>query len=124
MTGFSVDDLGCRSELLAGLELALGVDDLGPLLALGLGLPRHRPLHRLRQLDILDLDHADLDAPRLGLLVDDHLQLLVDLLALAQQLIQVRLAEHDRSVVCAIWEVARMKSATLTTAACGSMTRK
>ena len=34
------------AKLLAGLELALGVDDLGPLLALGLGLPGHRPLHR------------------------------------------------------------------------------
>ena len=95
-------------ELLAGLELALGVDDLGPLLALGLGLAGHRPLHRLRQLDVLDLDDADLDAPRLGLLVDDLLQLLVDLFPLGEQVVQVDWPSTERSVVWAICEVARM----------------
>src|SRR5688572_4974799 len=39
----AADDLGRVGELLAGAELAFGVDDLGPLLALGLGLARHGP---------------------------------------------------------------------------------
>src|SRR5205085_9796352 len=61
-------------QRLGGLELPAGVDDLGALLALGLGLARHRALHRLGQLDVLDLDGRDLDPPRLGLRVDDLLQ--------------------------------------------------
>ena len=81
-------------ELLRRLELALGVDDLRAPLALGLGLAGHRPLHRLGDLDVLDLDDRDLDAPRLGLLVDDLLQLLVEPLALGQELVEVGAAEH------------------------------
>ena len=49
---------------LGGLELALGGDDLRAPLALGLGLARHRALHAGRDLDVLDLDDRDLDAPR------------------------------------------------------------
>ena len=69
-------------EPLRGLELALGGDHLRAPLALGLGLAGHRPLHALRDLDVLHLDDRDLDAPRRGLLVDDPLQDRVDLLAL------------------------------------------
>jgi hypothetical protein len=83
-------------ELLGGTVLAFGVDDLGPLFPLGLRLAGHRPLHRVGQLYVLDLDDADLDAPRLGRFVDDLLQLVVDLVAMDQQLVQVRLAQ-DRS---------------------------
>jgi hypothetical protein len=79
---------------LGGLELALGVDHLRAPLALGLGLPGHRALHALRDLDVLDLDDRDLDAPGRGLLVDDRLQDRVDLLALRQQLVELMLAEH------------------------------
>ena len=79
---------------LGGLELALGVDHLRAPLALGLRLARHRALHALRDLDVLDLDDRDLDAPGRGLLVDDPLQDRVDLLALRQQLVELVLAEH------------------------------
>ena len=81
-------------ELVGGLELALGRDDLRAPLALGLGLARHRPLHRLRDLDVLDLDRRDLDAPGLGLLVDDPLQLVVQAVALGQQRVELGAAEH------------------------------
>ena len=81
-------------QLLRRLELALGVDDLRPLLAFRLRLPGHRALHRLRQFDILQFDDAHLDAPRLGLLVDDRLQALVDRLAVGQQLVEFDLADH------------------------------
>ena len=50
------EDRGGAGELLRGLVLAFGVDDLRPALALGLGLAGHRPLHRLGDLDVLDLD--------------------------------------------------------------------
>ena len=88
------DHVGGLAQARRGLELALGVDDLRAPLALGLGLARHRVLHRRRDADVLDLDGGDLDAPRLGLLVDDLLQLLVELLALGQQRVQVGLAER------------------------------
>ena len=74
-------DVGRLRELRGRLELALRVDDLGPPLALGLGLLGHRALHVLREVDVLDLDRRHLHAPGLGVLVDDPLELLVDLVA-------------------------------------------
>ncbi len=88
------DDVGRVGELLRRLELALGVDDLGPPLALGLGLAGDRPLHLFGDLDVLDLDRGHLHAPGLGRLVDDLLQLLVEPLALGEQLVELGLAEH------------------------------
>jgi len=88
------DDLGGVRERLGRLELTFRVDDLGPLLALSLGLLGHRALHRAGELDVLDLDHGDFDSPGLGLLVDDLLQVLVDLVAVRQELIESRLAER------------------------------
>ena len=38
-------------QLFGRLQLAFGVDDFGAALALGLRLPRHRPLHLRRQID-------------------------------------------------------------------------
>ena len=70
MTGFSPITSAAWRELVGGLELALGVDDLGPPLALGLGLAGDRVLHPLGDLDVLDLDRGHLDPPRLGLGVD------------------------------------------------------
>ena len=88
------DAIGGHAELLGGLVLALRADDLRAPLALGLGLPRHRALHRGRQLDVLDLDDGDLDAPGRRVLVDDVLEDLVDLVALGEQLVERVLAEH------------------------------
>src|SRR3712207_9232532 len=55
--------------------------------------PRHRPLHLLRYLHVLDLDDADLDPPGVGLLVYDRLQLVVDLLAVGEEVVEVLLTE-------------------------------
>src|SRR5204863_981615 len=85
------DDVGGLRELGRGLELALGVDDLGAPLALGLGLAGDRALHVLRDLNVLDLDRGDLDPPGLRLVVDDLLEVLVELLALAQERVQIGL---------------------------------
>jgi hypothetical protein len=45
-------------------------------------------------LHVLDLDGRDLDAPGLGLLVDDLLEVLVEALALRQQLVELGAPEH------------------------------
>ena len=67
--------VGRLRQLLRRLELARGVNDLGALLALGLGLPRHRALHVLRQIDVLDLDRRHLHAPGIGALIENLLEL-------------------------------------------------
>ena len=58
-------------QLLRGLQFALGVDHLGAAHALGLGLLGDRADHGLVEVDVLELDVGDLDAPRIGLLVED-----------------------------------------------------
>jgi hypothetical protein len=83
---------GVRRRL-SGLVLTLGGDDLGAPVALGLGLAEHRASHGLGQLDVLDLDEGDLDAPGVGDVVDDPLEPLVHLVQVDQQLRQVDLAE-------------------------------
>ena len=88
------DAIGGLAQLLGGLVLALRADDLRAPLALGLCLTRHRALHRRGQLDVLDLDDRDLDAPGRGVRVDDVLQDPVDLVALGEQLVERVLAEH------------------------------
>ncbi len=86
--------LGCVLQPLRGLELALGGDHLRAPFALGLGLARHCPLHARRDLDVLDLDDRDLDAPGGRGLVDDGLEDRVDLVALREELVQHVLPEH------------------------------
>src|SRR5215470_18208724 len=70
------------------------MDDLGTLFALCLRLLRHRALHCGRQLDVLDLHRGHLHSPTLRMLINDGLQFAVDLVALRQQLIQLRLAQY------------------------------
>src|SRR6266851_5703902 len=90
----TVDHLSGGRELLACAELPFRVDDFGALLPLGFGLLSHRPLHRLGELDVAHFDARHLDPPAARLLVDDFLEPLIDLVALAQQMVQVRLAEN------------------------------
>src|SRR5450631_3309190 len=54
--GVTAEDLRSVVYLLSGLELTFGVDDLRATLALRLSLTSHSPLHRLRDLHVLDLD--------------------------------------------------------------------
>ena len=76
--GLGGNHSGGIGQLLRGLELPFGVDDLGATLPLGLGLPCHGPLHLGRQVDVLDLDIGDLDPPGVGLPIKNLLQVLVD----------------------------------------------
>ena len=62
--------------------------------AFRLGLAGDRADHAVVEIDLLDLDGADLDAPRLGLLVEDLLQVGVQLVAFAEHLVERVLAEH------------------------------
>ncbi len=86
--------IGGLPEALRGLELTLGGYDLGPPLALALGLTRHGPLHLLRDLDVLDLYDAYLYPPGVGMLVDDALKFAVYGLPVGKQVVQVLVAQH------------------------------
>src|SRR5215217_604366 len=90
----TLQSVRCLPETLGGLVLALSSYDLGSPLPLALGLTRHRPLHLRRNLHVLDLNHADLHSPGVGLLVDDPLELFVYLLAVDEQVVEVLLPEH------------------------------
>src|SRR5664279_2060088 len=80
---------GCRGE-----GLAFGVDDLGALLALRLGLPCHRALHAVGQLDVLELDEGDHDAPVDGVDVEDLADVQVDPVGLREGLVERVLTDH------------------------------
>ncbi len=88
------DDVGGFAKLDGRLELALGGDNLGAALAFGLGLFGHCALHVFGKDDVLDFDSGDLRAPRLGVRVDDVLDLLVDVRGLGQQLIEAEAPDH------------------------------
>src|SRR5262249_55953938 len=87
-------DAGGLDQLLRGLLLAFGIDDLGAARALGLGLPRDGADHALVEVDPLDLDGGHLDAPGLGLLVEHVLNVGIELVALRQHLVEVVLAQY------------------------------
>src|SRR3546814_18007484 len=69
-------------------------DLLGAALALRLGLAGYHPDHALADIDMLDLDIGHLDAPGIGLAVEDFLDIVVQLVAFGQHLVEVMLAEH------------------------------
>src|SRR5262245_55249557 len=70
------------------------MNDFRALLAFGFGLARHRALHVFRQVHALDLDERHLDAPRVGVLIEDVLQTLVQLFSLTQKIVEADLTEH------------------------------
>jgi hypothetical protein len=72
------------------------MNNLRPLLTLCLGLPRHRPLHVLGQIHTLDLHKRHLDSPWIRMLIQNLLQALVQLLALAEQIVESHLASTDQ----------------------------
>ena len=77
-----------------GGGLPLGGDDLGALLPLGLGLPGHRPLHALGELDVLELDQGDQHSPLCGRPVEDLADAVVDGVGLGERLVQGVLTDH------------------------------
>ena len=86
--------MGGLQQLGRSLQLALGMDHFGTALALGFGLLGDGPNHVFVEVNVFDLDIGHLDAPGVGLHVQHLLQILVDLLALGQQLVQLVLAQN------------------------------
>ena len=81
-------DLAGLQRLLHRLQLALRVDHLGTAQPLGLGLLGDRAHHRLIQVDMLRLDIGHLDAPGVGLRIEDRAEILVELFALGEHLVE------------------------------------
>jgi hypothetical protein len=67
------EDPACLDELLGRLLLAHRIDHFGAPQPLRLGLLGNRAHHGLIEIDILDLNGGDLDAPGVGLLIKDLL---------------------------------------------------
>src|SRR5664279_5253964 len=86
--------VGGLTECCRGEGLAFGVDGLGALLALRLGLACHRALHAVGQLDVLELDEGDHDAPVDGVDVEDLANVQVDAVGLREGLVQRVLTNH------------------------------
>ena len=66
---------------------------LGASLALGLGLAGQGADHLLGQVHLLHFDHADLNAPRRRVLIENGLQPDVKLFALAQKFVELDFSE-------------------------------
>ena len=94
------------NQLLRCLLLTFCVDDLRSASAFGLRLPGDRADHALVEIDLLDLDIRDLDAPGLGLLVEHLLNVGIELVLSASIWSRSCLPKTQRSVVCASWLVA------------------
>ncbi|KQQ87920.1 hypothetical protein ASF77_14420 [Massilia sp. Leaf139] len=86
--------LGRLHQLFRGLQLSFGVDDLGAPFAFGFGLAGDRAHHRFVEVDVLDLDIGDLDAPSVGLGVEHLLDVDIQALALGQHVVELVFAEH------------------------------
>ena len=70
------------------------MDHFGAPFALSLGLAGNGAHHRLIQVDVLDLHVGHLDAPGIGLGVQNLLHVQVEPLALGQHFVQLVLAQH------------------------------
>jgi hypothetical protein len=70
--------------------LTFGQQDHCPLVPLGPSALLHRVPDGGRRLDGAELDTVDLDAPLSGCLIEDHAQLLIDLLATGQRLLEIK----------------------------------
>ena len=91
MTG---NNSGGISQLLRSLKFALSVHNLSSSLSLSFSLSRHRPLHRVRQLNIPDFHHAYLYAPWLCSFINQRLELIINLVPMSQQVFKFRLAHY------------------------------
>src|SRR5262245_15635772 len=81
--GNGCQDPGSIEQFLRRLLLALCIDYLGTPSTLGFGLARNRAHHVLVEVDALDLNSGNLDAPGLGLLIEHILDVGVELVTLS-----------------------------------------
>src|SRR5262249_24884554 len=85
-------DLCGIEQFLCGLLLALSINDLGTTGTFGLGLASDRANHALVEVDALDLNSGDLDAPGFGLLIEHVLNVGIELVSLSQHGVKIVLA--------------------------------
>src|SRR5208282_4685269 len=88
------EDGGSFSQFCGGLEFAVGVDDLGAALAFRFGLAGNGALHVLRDVHLLQLHLGDFDAPGLGVLIEDVLELFVHFVAFGKDGVELELAAN------------------------------
>src|SRR3954470_22675399 len=84
----SLDELLCR------LLFTLRIDNLCPSQPLGLSLFGDGADHALIEIDMLDLHISYLDAPGVGLLVENLLDIAIELVTFRQHLIKLVLAKY------------------------------
>ena len=92
--GNGCQDPGSIKQFLRRLLLALGIDHLGAASTLGFGLARDRTHHVLVEVDALDLNIGNFDAPGLCLFVEHILDVGIELVTLSQHGVEVMLAEY------------------------------
>src|SRR6187402_412367 len=85
---------GSFDELGGGVELALGMDDLGAAFTLGLSLLGHGTQHVLRHVDLFHFNGDDLYAEGRGVAVDDGLHTAVQGVAMGEEFIEIDFAEN------------------------------
>jgi hypothetical protein len=90
------------------LALALGSRDHRALLALGGDLRLHRAQDRLGRREALDLVAQHLDTPGAAGFVEHLDDVMVDLVAALEGAVELHLADHERSAVCASCVIAWM----------------
>jgi hypothetical protein len=89
-----VEDARGLGEVLRALEVRLALDDDVLPIALGDRLARDHLLHLRRELDVLERDELDVQAPLRDELLDGGADLGGDLFAMRQELVELRLADH------------------------------
>ena len=87
------NDVSRVTELHGGLIFRFGGDNLRASLALRLSFFCHCSLHVVGQYDVLDLDCRYLGAPRLGVTIDDVLDLQVDARRVREKLVEAELPD-------------------------------
>ena len=82
--------VGRLPQLAGRLHLAACVDDFRPPLPLRLRLTGHGPLHRLRDLHVLNLHDGHIDTPRVRLHLDDLTEVRVEFLPVGEEGVEIR----------------------------------
>src|SRR4030042_1768398 len=90
----TANNLRRLSQFLRSLSFTLSMNDFSPSFSLSFSLSRHGPLHRIGQLNVSDFYHAYLYSPRLCSFINQCLKLIIDSVAMSQQVFEVRLANE------------------------------